>query len=67
MKGSLWFDPLANEKGCYETFDDRESLEKRYYELFEQMRSEGQLEGARMGISKAEEMLPDVHYWSVNR
>jgi hypothetical protein len=66
MKGSLWFDPPANEKGGYETFDDWESLQKRYYELFEQIRSAGQLQGARMGIGKAGESIRDVHNWSVN-
>jgi hypothetical protein len=49
-KGWLWFDPPAGEKGGFGQFADWSSLQSRYYRLFEQLKADGNLVGARLGI-----------------
>jgi hypothetical protein len=62
--GQLWFDPPAGGKGGYEEFDDRTRLEARYYELFEALKADGELDGARLGIGVEGNPIRDVHGWS---
>jgi hypothetical protein len=66
-QGQLWFDPPAGEKGGVEEFTEWSSLQSRYYELFELMKSEGNLAGARLGIGSYGDPIRDVHSWSLTR
>jgi hypothetical protein len=62
--GRLWFDPPTGEKGGFEQFADWSSLHSRYHELFEQLKADGNLAGARLGIGSEGESIRDVHNWS---
>jgi hypothetical protein len=66
-QGRLWFDPPAGEKGGVEQFTEWPSLQSRYYELFELLKAEGNLAGARLGIGNEGEPIRDVHSWSPTR
>jgi hypothetical protein len=66
-EGRLWYDPPAGEKGGLEQFADWESLQIRYYELFERLKTDGNLAGARLGISSEGEPIRDVHSWLQTR
>lgn len=58
-EGRLWFDPKPGEKGGYEEFNDRLALEKRYYELFNQMQTDSQFINACFQIEPGK----TVHQW----
>jgi hypothetical protein len=64
--GRLWYDPRAGEKGGFETFSDWNSLQARYFELFELFKAEKQLVGARLGVGKEGTPIQDVHSWSLS-
>lgn len=66
-QGRLWFDPLVGEKGGFERFADWSSLQSRYFELFELLKVDGNLAGARLGIGSGGEPIRDVHSWSPTR
>ncbi|HYV39664.1 MAG TPA: hypothetical protein VE988_28505 [Gemmataceae bacterium] len=66
-QGHIWFDPAAGEKGGVEQFADWSSLLARYYELFELLKAEGNLAGARLGIGNEGEPIRDVHSWLPTR
>jgi hypothetical protein len=63
-KGRLWYDPRVGEKGGFETCSDWNSLQNRYFELFELFKAEKQLVGARLGVGNEGEAIQDVHTWS---
>jgi hypothetical protein len=66
-QGQLWYDPPTGERGGYEEFTDRASFENRYYELFERLKEDGHLVGARLGAGSEGEPIRDVHRWSLRR
>jgi hypothetical protein len=63
-QGRLWYDPRPEEKGGFEQFTEWANLEKRYYELFESLKADGGLAGARIGMGNEGEPIRDVHNWS---
>jgi hypothetical protein len=67
FKGRLWYDPPVGEKGGVEQFADWSSLQSRYYELFEVLKADGNLAGARLGIGNEGEPIQDVHNWMPTR
>jgi hypothetical protein len=62
-QGRIWFDPPPGAKGGYESFDKWENLRRRYFELFEFLRSQHHLVGARLGVGNEGEPIHDVHNW----
>lgn len=62
-QGRLWFDPPPGKMGGVEEYADWQSFEIRYYELFELMKADGTLDGARLGIGNEGEPIRDVHTW----